>query len=61
MDELKESSMLAATIAWDNALSWTWEKAINSLEAMINQVYLHLNDLTNDTSRTTDYLFSQHV
>ncbi|XP_056175129.1 isochorismate synthase 1, chloroplastic-like isoform X2 [Syzygium oleosum] len=37
-DELEESSMLAATIAWDNALSWTWEKAISSLEATINQV-----------------------
>ncbi|XP_048137455.1 isochorismate synthase 1, chloroplastic isoform X2 [Rhodamnia argentea] len=40
LDELEESSMLAATIAWDNALSWTWEKAINSLEATINQVSL---------------------
>ncbi|KAL3748370.1 hypothetical protein ACJRO7_009586 [Eucalyptus globulus] len=37
-DELEESSMLAATIAWDNALSWTWEKAISSLEVTINQI-----------------------
>ncbi|KAI6683002.1 hypothetical protein NL676_028915 [Syzygium grande] len=37
-DELEESSVLAATVAWDNALSWTWEKAINSLETTINQV-----------------------
>lgn len=39
-DELKENSMLAATIAWDNALSSTWGNAINDLQATICQVQI---------------------
>lgn len=36
--ELEESSMLASTIAWDNSLSVTWEKAIDELQATMQQV-----------------------
>ncbi|MFQ6637587.1 hypothetical protein Gotur_012758 [Gossypium turneri] len=39
-DELEGSSMLAITIAWDNALSWTWDEAIHSLETTMQQVVL---------------------
>lgn len=39
-NELEESSMLATTIAWDNALSWTWTKAIKELQATIHQVQM---------------------
>ncbi|OMP08998.1 Isochorismate synthase [Corchorus olitorius] len=37
-DELEGSSMLATTVAWDNALSWTWDEAIASLETTMHQV-----------------------
>ncbi|PPD73676.1 hypothetical protein GOBAR_DD29398 [Gossypium barbadense] len=37
-DELEGSSMLAITIAWDNALSWTWDEAIHSLETTMQQI-----------------------
>lgn len=37
-DELEEGSVLAATIAWDESLSWTWQDAINSLEAVMRKV-----------------------
>ncbi|XP_021285532.1 isochorismate synthase 2, chloroplastic-like [Herrania umbratica] len=37
-DELEGSSILAVTVAWDNALSWTWDEAIDSLEATMHQV-----------------------
>ncbi|KAK6249930.1 hypothetical protein SCA6_003935 [Theobroma cacao] len=37
-DELEGSSILAVTVAWDNALSWTWDEAIDSLEATTHQV-----------------------
>ncbi|KAF7841678.1 isochorismate synthase 2, chloroplastic isoform X1 [Senna tora] len=39
-DELEGTSMLAATIAWDNALSWPWENAINALQATLRKVVL---------------------
>lgn len=38
-DEFEENSMLAATLAWDHACSWTWENAIESLQSTIEQVY----------------------
>lgn len=38
-DEFEENSMLAATVAWDHACSWTWENAIESLQSTIEQVY----------------------
>ncbi|KAA3463179.1 isochorismate synthase 2, chloroplastic-like isoform X2 [Gossypium australe] len=37
-DELEGSSMLAITIAWDNAFSWTWDEAIHSLETTMQQI-----------------------
>ena len=37
-DEFEGNSMLATTIAWDDALSWPWRKAINELQATIEQV-----------------------
>ncbi|KAL6281249.1 hypothetical protein ACE6H2_018130 [Prunus campanulata] len=36
--ELEEGSMLAATVAWDNALSWNLERAIDALKATLNQI-----------------------
>jgi hypothetical protein len=30
--------MLATTIAWDNAFSWTWEQAVDAVEATMTQV-----------------------
>lgn len=30
--------MLAATIAWDNALSWSWENAVTALQATVRKV-----------------------
>ena len=37
-DEFEGNSMLATTIAWDDALSWPWRKAINELQATLEQV-----------------------
>lgn len=37
-DELEGSSVLAATIAWDDALFCSWRKAITSLQATMQQV-----------------------
>ena len=32
--------MIATTIAWDNTLLWTWEKAMDGLQDTIHQVYM---------------------
>ncbi|KAK9278946.1 hypothetical protein L1049_028528 [Liquidambar formosana] len=37
-DELEGGSMLAITVAWDDALSWTWGRAIDKLQATMGQV-----------------------
>ncbi|KAG1346301.1 putative Isochorismate synthase 2, chloroplastic [Cocos nucifera] len=37
-DELEESSMLSLNIAWDNTLLWTWQKAINGVQATMHQI-----------------------
>ncbi|XP_048443558.1 isochorismate synthase 2, chloroplastic-like [Pyrus x bretschneideri] len=37
-DELEEGSMLATTIAWDSALSWTLRDAIDALKATLHQI-----------------------
>ncbi|KAM1340328.1 hypothetical protein ACFX2H_038740 [Malus domestica] len=37
-DELEEGSMLATTIAWDNALSWNLGHAIDALKATMHQI-----------------------
>ncbi|CAN0901610.1 Isochorismate synthase, chloroplastic [Linum grandiflorum] len=52
LDELEESSMLAATIAWDNDLSWTWEKAIHSLKTAMAQISSFIVKLRKDVGRT---------
>ncbi|KAL5716114.1 isochorismate synthase [Ranunculus cassubicifolius] len=36
--ELKGSSMLAMTIAWDNKLLWTWRKAVETLQATLCKI-----------------------
>ncbi|XVF09133.1 hypothetical protein REPUB_Repub07fG0065000 [Reevesia pubescens] len=50
-DELEGSSMLAITVAWDNALSWTWYEAIDSLEATMQQVASIVVNLRKEASR----------
>lgn len=30
--------MLATTVAWDDSLSWTWERAIDALQTTMAQV-----------------------
>ncbi|KAJ8563250.1 hypothetical protein K7X08_031702 [Anisodus acutangulus] len=37
-DELEGSSIIAATIAWDNAASWTYQRAIDALRVTIWQL-----------------------
>ncbi|KAK4374548.1 hypothetical protein RND71_005225 [Anisodus tanguticus] len=37
-DEFEGSSIIAATIAWDNAASWTYQRAIDALRATIWQL-----------------------
>ncbi|CAN4099357.1 unnamed protein product [Withania somnifera] len=37
-DELEGSSIIAATVAWDNAASWTYERAIDALRVTIWQL-----------------------
>lgn len=51
-DELEESCMLATTIAWDNALLWTWEKAVGGLQATIHQVIYFLRKNSTVSSST---------
>ncbi|KAK8537566.1 hypothetical protein V6N12_043723 [Hibiscus sabdariffa] len=50
-DELEGSSMLAITIAWDDDLSWTWDEAIDSLEATMQQIALVVVKLKKEASR----------
>ncbi|KAG9139695.1 hypothetical protein Leryth_021160 [Lithospermum erythrorhizon] len=38
LDELDRSSIIAATVAWDDALFWTYRKAIAALEATMSQI-----------------------
>ena len=33
--------MLTTTIAWDNALSWSWENAINALQETLSKVIVN--------------------
>lgn len=44
--------MLAATVAWDNALSWTWENAINALQSTLQQVSSIVVKLRKEASKT---------
>ncbi|CAH9092510.1 unnamed protein product [Cuscuta europaea] len=38
-DEFEESSMIVATIAWDNSFSWTYRKSINKLHETMCEVH----------------------
>ncbi|KAM6569755.1 hypothetical protein CsatB_017740 [Cannabis sativa] len=55
-DEFEDKSMLASTVAWDDALSWPWEKAINELQARISQVSSMIIKLSRQVPRT--FVFS---
>ncbi|PAN12067.1 hypothetical protein GQ55_2G232000 [Panicum hallii var. hallii] len=37
-NELEESSVLAATIAWDDSLSWTWHNAVDDLQSLLQKI-----------------------
>lgn len=37
-NEFEGSSMLVTTIAWDESLSWTFDKAVHSLQTTMSQV-----------------------
>ncbi|KAJ9677350.1 hypothetical protein PVL29_022371 [Vitis rotundifolia] len=59
-NELEGSSILATTIAWDNALSWTWEKAIGALQATMCQVSSIVGKLRKEVCKTF-VLSNSHV
>ncbi|RVW90449.1 Isochorismate synthase 2, chloroplastic [Vitis vinifera] len=59
-NELEGSSVLATTIAWDNALSWTWEKAIGALQATMCQVSSIVGKLRKEVCKTF-VLSNSHV
>ncbi|CAN1262477.1 Isochorismate synthase, chloroplastic [Linum perenne] len=58
LDELEGSSMLAATIAWDDDLSWTWEKAIHSLRTTMAQISCFIVKLRKEVAMT--YILSNN-
>ncbi|KAL2492751.1 Isochorismate synthase 2 [Abeliophyllum distichum] len=47
-DEFEGSSMIAATVAWDSALSWTYGKAVSSVQATMWQVSSVVKRLNKD-------------
>ncbi|XP_077248648.1 isochorismate synthase 2 isoform X2 [Tasmannia lanceolata] len=52
-DELEGSSILAATIAWDDTLLWTWEMAVDVLQATMCQISSISVKLKKEVLRTT--------
>ncbi|XP_055960951.1 isochorismate synthase 2, chloroplastic [Mercurialis annua] len=52
LDELEGSSMLAATIAWDNALSLTWEQAVGAVQITMSQISSTIVKLSKEVNRT---------
>ncbi|XP_054777058.1 isochorismate synthase, chloroplastic-like isoform X3 [Prosopis cineraria] len=52
-DELEGTSMIAATIAWDNALSWSWENAVNALRATLRKVSSFIVKFPKQAPRTS--------
>nr|AZK16211.1 isochorismate synthase [Catharanthus roseus] len=52
-DELHGSSMIAATVAWDNALSLTYQQAIVALQTTMEQVSSTVSKLRQDVSHTS--------
>ncbi|CAK7322863.1 unnamed protein product [Dovyalis caffra] len=52
LDELEGRSMLATTIAWDNALSWTWEQAVDAAQATMTQISSTVVKLNKEVTRS---------
>lgn len=52
-NEFEESSMLVTTIAWDESLSWTFAKAVHSLQATMRQVSFNIVTLRKDVPKTS--------
>ncbi|GAV73832.1 Chorismate_bind domain-containing protein [Cephalotus follicularis] len=60
-DELQGgSSILATTIAWDDALSWTWPNAIDALQSSMRQISSIVVKLKKEASRTF-ILSNKHI
>lgn len=59
-DELEGSSVLAATIAWDDALFCSWRKAITSLQATMQQITTIIVKLRKELP-TTFMLSNNHI
>ncbi|XP_057952068.1 isochorismate synthase 2, chloroplastic-like isoform X2 [Malania oleifera] len=59
-DELEGSSILASTVAWDNAFSWTWGMAIDALQATLHQVSCVVLKLQKEVPKTF-ILSNNHV
>ncbi|KAJ0971303.1 hypothetical protein J5N97_019262 [Dioscorea zingiberensis] len=53
LDELEESSILATTIAWDDTLLWTWENAVDGLQATMHQISPYFHKSTKEVPQTT--------
>ncbi|KAL9372576.1 hypothetical protein Peur_034820 [Populus x canadensis] len=60
LDELDGCSMLATTIAWDNAFSWTWEQAVDAVEATMTQISSNVVKLSKEVTRSF-ILSNSHV
>ncbi|WOK91321.1 isochorismate synthase, chloroplastic isoform X1 [Canna indica] len=52
-DQLQDSSVLALTIAWDNNLIRTWQKAIDELKSTVQQISSCFGRLRKLDARTT--------
>ncbi|XP_072977954.1 isochorismate synthase 2, chloroplastic-like [Typha angustifolia] len=52
-DELEESCVLAMTVAWDNSLLWTWQKAMDDLQETLHQISPYFLTFKESSSRTT--------
>ncbi|KAJ6882091.1 isochorismate synthase [Populus alba x Populus x berolinensis] len=60
LDELDGCSMLATTIAWDNAFSWTWEQAVDAVEATMTQISSNVVKLSKEVTRSF-IISSSHI
>ncbi|KAL6973323.1 isochorismate synthase, partial [Sarracenia purpurea var. burkii] len=62
-DEFEGSSIIASTIAWDNSLSWTYEKAIIAVQYTMEQVSSIVTRLQKEVPNTfihcNDYIPSK--
>ncbi|CAA0820834.1 Isochorismate synthase 2- chloroplastic [Striga hermonthica] len=59
-DEFEGSSMIAATVAWDNRLSLPYEQAVATLEATLSEVSTVVWKI-NDSSHRAPVLHQTHV